>query len=88
MPPLSFGSALTGLITLALLLLALRKVLGWLLYMPTVLRLARENNAMLRSLHAHHGVPLPEGLASVKRPALDAARAAVRARFARQVEQA
>ncbi|WP_454727834.1 MULTISPECIES: hypothetical protein [Cupriavidus] len=89
MPPVSFSSALTGLLTLIVLGFALRKMMGWLLQIPAQVRLARENNAMLRSLHAHHGIPLPEGVAPIKPPVFEGARAALRAHLAsRKVEQA
>ncbi|WP_432263056.1 hypothetical protein [Cupriavidus sp. TMH.W2] len=82
MPPLSFGEAVVGLLTFIVLAFALRTLLGWLLQIPSQLKLARENNAMLRSLHAHHGIALPEGLAKPKAPLLNRARAAARAHYA------
>lgn len=82
MPPLSFGEAVVGLLTFFMVAFALRMLLGWLLQIPAQLQLARENNAMLRSLHAHHGIALPTGVAQSKAPLLARARAAARTRYA------
>ncbi|MGE8449239.1 MAG: hypothetical protein ACN6OP_01185 [Pseudomonadales bacterium] len=83
MPPMSFGSALTGLLILTVLVLAAREVLCWFLKIPAQQRLARENNKLLRSLHNHLGIPLPEGVMTNATPAIDKARAAAMAYLAR-----
>lgn len=80
----SLGAAIMSFAVLIAGALVLRWALGWFLQLHTLLRLTRENNAMLRSLHVQHGWSLPAGVESVKQPALIAARAAVRARFARK----